>query len=97
MGDYSDELEYYGTVRNNDAKRSVKTQDENDLPALKALEALYSKQIAIYDSVDKLVLGDTVFTIEQQLAVNKEVKARLLEQKMLVDEVIEDIREKYEQ
>lgn len=93
----SDELEYLGSDLGRGAKRDVKPEDEGDLPALKAIQALFDEQIALYTSIDKLQLGNTVFSIEQQIAINAEVKARLLEHKATVDEIIQDIKDKYEQ
>lgn len=73
----------------------TKPQDEMDLPALKRVQAQFESQIASYSTITRLVIGDPNFSIEQQLAVNAKVVEHLLENKAIVDVVIDDIKEKY--
>ena len=75
----------------------VKTQDELDLPTLKAVCLTLEAQIKFYDSVDSLDVGNKNFTVKQQLAVNKRVKLNLEQALTMVQSTIENIKEKYEQ
>lgn len=96
MGD-NEELEYLSTTRNGASRVVTKPEDEKDLPVLQSLQRLLDERIAHYTSIDALVLGDEVFTLEQQLAINAEVRVRLLDVKSQIDEVIQDVKDKYEQ
>ena len=74
----------------------TKPQDEIDLPTLKRIQVQIEAQIASYSDIDRLTVSQKDMTVQQQLAVNKAIKFHLLEIKLLVDTVIENIKEKYE-
>ncbi len=69
--------------------------DESDLPALEALSVMLQDQINSYSTIDQLDLTDKNFTVEQQLAINKRVQSHLQELKLVIDTVVENVKEKY--
>ena len=73
----------------------TKPQDELDLPALKRVQNMLTDQIATYSSIQRLTVDEKDLTIKQQLAVNQAIAFHLQEVKLLVDTVIENIKEKY--
>lgn len=69
--------------------------DEEDVPTLKQVLALIDAQIAAYKTIDTLNLSDPNFTVEEQLEVNSRVVTHLLELKVLVENTLGNIKEKY--
>lgn len=90
-----EELDYVSSSALLTTPPETKVEDEVDLPALKQIQKRLAEQIASYASISRLALGDKTFTIEQQLAINKAIVEHLTEMKVLVDTVIDNIREKY--
>lgn len=78
------------------AQKPVKTQDEVDLPTLKQVQKILEERIASYSSIDRLTVEEKDLTVQQQLAVSKAIVAHLTELKVLVDETITRVKEKYE-
>lgn len=78
------------------APESTKPQDEIDLPTLKRIQKTLNAQIASYATIDRLSVDEKELTVVQQLAVNKAITFHLTELKLMVDTVIENVREKYE-
>lgn len=77
------------------APEPTKPQDEIDLPTLKRVQRTLAAQIASYSDIDRLTVSENDLTVKQQLAVNKAIKQHLTEVKLLVDTVIDNIKEKY--
>ena len=78
------------------APAKVKPQDENDLSTLKRVQEKLKEQIKSYSTIDRLVVDEKDLTVKEQLAVNKAITFHLRELELLVDTVIENVREKYE-
>lgn len=78
------------------APATTKPQDEVDLPTLKRVQKMLAEQIASYKTTDRLTVSEKDFTVKQQLAMNQSIAYHLNEVKLLVDTVVENIREKYE-
>jgi hypothetical protein len=74
---------------------ATKPQDEQDLPTLKRVQTMLNEQMASYLTIDSLSGDEKDLTIKQQLAVNQSIVHHLREVKLLVDTIIENIREKY--
>jgi hypothetical protein len=79
------------------APDNTKPQDEIDLPTLKRVQQMLEDQIASYSTIERLTLDSKDLTVEQQLAVNKSIAFHLNEIKLLVETVVANIKEKYEQ
>ena len=77
------------------APQPVRAQDEIDLPTLKRVQKTLAAQIASYSSIERLTVEEKDLSVKQQLAVNKAVVAHLTELKLLVDTVIDNVKEKY--
>lgn len=90
-----EELEYVSSSDLLKPAIRTKPKDEEDLSTLKKVQSILGKKIESYSSINSLVLGDKTFTIEQQLAVNAKITSHLIGLKSIVDDVIDDIREKY--
>lgn len=67
--------------------------DERDLPTLKRLKNQISSDIDAYRSIDKIVLGDTVFTVEQQMDINQKLVAHLRHYETMVENGILGVKE----
>lgn len=93
----NDELEYLGTTRGSSLKRSVNVDDERDLPILKHVQNYVKEQIEARLTIDRLTVDEKDFTVKQQLAINQAVVAVLRELDTGIEDVIQDIKEKYEQ
>lgn len=78
------------------APTPAKPKDEIDLPTLKRVQKMLQDQIASYSTIDRLTTDEKNLSVQQQLAVNKAIVQHLTEVKLLVDTVVENIREKYE-
>lgn len=78
------------------APEPPKPQDEKDLPTLKKVQKVLAAQISAYSTIDRLTVEEKDLTVQQQLAVNKCVVLELTHLKLLVDTVIDNIKEKYE-
>lgn len=78
------------------APAQPKAQDELDMPALKKIQKTLAAQIASYSTIERLTVDETDLSIKEQLAVNKCVAHHLTEVKLLVDTVINNIKEQYE-
>ena len=87
-----DELDYRSSDSSGIPDVGPVAQDVADKGVIQAWQALHAEQIALYDSVDKLNVRDTKFTVEQQIAMNQEMKARLVLFKSLLDDVLESMR-----
>lgn len=77
-------------------EKRVKSQDEGDLSTLKKVQAILDENIASYSSIDRLTVEEKDLTVQQQLAVSKAVQAHLIGLKVLIDETITRVKEKYE-
>jgi hypothetical protein len=73
----------------------TKPQDELDLPTLKRVQNMLADQIVSYSHISRLTVDEKDLTIKEQLAVNQSIAVHLTEVKLLVDTVIENIKEKY--
>ena len=75
----------------------VKTrpEDEKDLPTLKRVQEKLKEQIQSYSTIDRLVVDEKDLSVKEQLAVNKAIVFHLRELELLVDTVIENVKEKY--
>lgn len=76
------------------ATENVKPIDEAELSTLEAAFKLLEDRKAFYESVSSLNLTDSVFRVEQQLAVNKKVLFHIQELETLLASTINNIREK---
>lgn len=90
-----EDLDYISSSPLLNAPVDTNPTDEADMPALKIVEALLDEQIASYSSIDQLDPSNKDLTIEQQLAVNKKVQTHLQELKIVINTVVEKVREKY--
>lgn len=77
------------------APATTKPQDEIDLPTLKKVQLLMAQQIALCDSNSTLDLKESEFKVKQQVFLNRRLAEKLTEVKLLVDTVIDNIKEKY--
>lgn len=68
-------------------------EDEADLSALVRVSKLLANRQAYYQSVDSLSLEDKNLTVEQQLAVNKQVLFHIQELEGLVEGAINNVKE----
>lgn len=75
--------------------KPVTTQDEKDLSTLKRVLAHLEQRIAEYQTIDRLEVNEVPFTVQQQLAVNKSIVYHLQEEKLMIETVINNIKEKY--
>lgn len=92
----NEELDYVSSAPDIlEPKREVNPADESNLSTLERLVRLLDRQIEAYKTVDNLDLTDTVFSIEQQIAINKEVIVHLMDIRGLVQGTISDIKERY--
>lgn len=69
-------------------------QDEADLPALVLAQKLIRNRQEYYESVASLDLADEVFSVEQQLAINKKMVFHLQELDSQLDRAITKVKEK---
>lgn len=69
-------------------KTEVKSEDIDDLTTLQNVKRLITEHKKKYSLITSLSLEDKNFTIEQQLAINREVVSHLQEIEGLVDGVI---------
>lgn len=68
-------------------------EDERDMSALKQIQMQLAKDIKSYSTINRLMLGSKVFTVEQQLAINKTVALHLEGYKAMVDNAILNVKE----
>jgi len=78
------------------APAQTKPQDEVDIPTLKRVQAKVNEQLQSYQTIERLVVDEKDLTVKEQLAVNKAISFHLKEIKLMVDTVVDNIREKYE-
>lgn len=95
MNGRDEDLDYISSSPLLEAPVDTNPMDEADMPALKIIEGLIDEQIEHYSSINSLDLKDKDFTIEQQLAVNQKVQQHLQELKLVINTVVEKVREKY--
>jgi len=89
-----EELGYVSTSPDLDTKRTKEViADERDMPSLQRLQKQLGEDIESYTTIDRLVLGDKTFTVDQQLAINKSIAAHLRGYKSTVDNAIINVRE----
>lgn len=91
-----EDLDYISSSPLLEAPVDTNPTDEADMPALKIIDGLLDEQIAEYSSINSLDLTNKDFTIEQQLAVNQRVQQHLQELKLVINTVVEKVREKYQ-
>lgn len=88
-----EELDYVSSSPLVGAKREVVPEDEAKLSTLVRISRLIDEQLSVYHTISSLNLSDKNFTVEQQLAINKQVVLHLLEVKTLVETAIDNIEE----
>ncbi len=70
-------------------------QDESDISTLLQVSKLIKERKHYYlNSINSLTLNDPVFTVEQQLEVNKKVAFHLQEIEGMIDNTVRKVREK---
>jgi hypothetical protein len=77
-------------------KTEATPQDERDLSTLKKVQGMLAKEIEARKTTDRLTLDETIFTVKEQVALNKEIAIILGEIKLTVDTAINNVKEKYE-
>lgn len=87
-----DELEYRGTQVSVFPSIDTSTQDIVDKGSIEAVRSLLADRITYYDSIDSLGTDEKLFTVQQQLAINKQVKFHLTEFKEVLDEALENMK-----
>lgn len=76
--------------------KPVKVQDEVDISTLVKVQKLLEDEINAYSLTDRLTVDESLFTVQQQLAMNKSIALSLKEIKQNVDTAINNVREKYQ-
>jgi hypothetical protein len=73
-----------------------KFQDELDMPALKRVLVLLETQIAACNDNSSIDISESNFKVKQQLALNRQLAAKLSEVHVLVETTISEVKEQYE-
>lgn len=71
-----------------------KNVDENQVDTLKEVQKLLSNRQEYYLTSDALSLENKIFTLEQQLAINKQVVFHLREIQSLIKATVNSVEEK---
>ena len=87
-----DELDYRGTQVSPLEPISPVPQDIANRGSIESLQDLLINRITYYGSIDSLGTDEKLFTVQQQLAINKQVKFHLTEFKEVLDEALESLK-----
>lgn len=91
-----DELDYVSSSPDlKTVVRSVKPQDETDLPTLKRVLNRLDEYIVSLESIDSLTVDEGQFTVREQLLLNQRSVLLAKELKLLIETTVNDIKEKY--
>ena len=95
MALHDEELGYVSTSPFLSVPPETKAQDEIDKPTLVRVQDVLQGQIDRYGKVSAFDVGETDFTVKEQLAMAQQMVVHLTELQELIKTTLSNIKEKY--